>query len=134
MIDPGATAAPGVGLVPTTVPFGWSDSTCWLLTAKPAPWSADVAFASGWPTTFGTATGFGPFETLTRTEVFHSTTAPAGGAVASTVFAGLSELISKSLYFRCACVSAAVASAAFVPTVSGTCVFGLPFETKSVTV
>ena len=34
---------------------------------KPAPSSAPAAFAYGCPTTSGTATGFGPRETLIRT-------------------------------------------------------------------
>src|SRR5580765_4399681 len=43
---------------------GSFESTNVGLTLKPSARSTDVAVASGWPTTVGTETGVGPFDTL----------------------------------------------------------------------
>ena len=65
-------------------------------TPKPARCSSDAAWSYGSPTTFGTATGFGPFETLIRTWVPSTTTVPAPGDCAVTVPSSRSELTSTT--------------------------------------
>src|SRR5207247_4600649 len=80
---------PPPGDWPTTVSFGWSESTCCGgPMAKPAPCSTETADGYGCPTTLGTAIGFGPFETLMRTDEPSTRTVPALGSCAVTVCPG----------------------------------------------
>ena len=124
---------PAAGLWPTTMPASASSSTFWRETAKPTPWRIDSALSNGLPTTFGTAIGFGPEETLTRTVVPTITSVPALGAVASTVLTGSSELTGTTFGSRPAAVSSATAWSRLRPTSVGTRTFDGPVETTIVT-
>src|SRR5262245_43009573 len=87
----------------------------------------------GWPTTAGTSTGCGPFDTLIQTVVFTVTLVPSGGSCASTSPAGLLEGTSRTFGFRCCRASASTAAVDCWPTTPGTSTFGRPVETQIVT-
>ena len=60
----------------------WAAVSDWMstrVTTKPWPFSADSAFANGWPVTSGTGTGFAPRETLMRTSEPFFTCSPGAG-------------------------------------------------------
>src|SRR6266567_7105571 len=120
---------PGPGLMPMTVSFGWSDFTSVRDTAKPFASRVEFAVSKLDPMTFGTATGVGPFETLRRTRESCSTETPAIGDCETTSPCGLSDSTVTVLHLRLAAWSAAKASSSFLPTTSGTWVFGAPVET-----
>ena len=100
---------------------------------KPAAWSVAVAWSSGLPTTLGTATGAGPFETLIRTELPTTSFVPAFGSCAVTWFAGVFELTPCTSGFRCSAFSWLTASDSCWPTSVGTATFGFPVEIQIVT-
>src|SRR5205085_3065551 len=102
-------------------------------TAKPFAFSTELACAYGWPTTGGTATSAGPFETLIRTFDPFTTFTPGAGDWATTVFTSFVELTSWTSGSRPAEASAAAASVASLVRTSGTTTFALPVETKIVT-
>ena len=131
--DPLLCCVPAAGFWPTTVPAAAGSSTSSRATAKPAPWSEDWALSNADPITFGTVTGFGPFETLTRTVEPSISSVPAFGAVASTVLTGWSELTETTLAFSPALTRSETAWSLLWPTTSGTLVFGGPVETTIVT-
>src|SRR6476620_10384999 len=79
IVAPGGWNVPTPGIVLTTVSFGASDLTASRLTAKPSPSKVEFADSNVEPITFGIATGFGPFETLSVTTVPCFTDAPAVG-------------------------------------------------------
>ena len=78
-VEPRAAFAPPAGLWRTTMPSGWSESTSWRATAKPAPWSRDDADSKVSPTTVGIPTGRTPRETLIRTLESLFTRLPGSG-------------------------------------------------------
>ena len=84
--------------------------------------------------TLGTATGFGPDETLIRTEEPATTTTPGFGFWAVTWFACCEELTCTTLGSSCRRVSSATAASRDLPTRLGTVTFGLPLETRIVTI
>src|SRR6187399_3034720 len=84
--------------------------------------------------TLGTATGLGPDETLIRTEEPATTTTPAFGACAVTWFACCDELTCTTLGWSWRRVSSATAALRDLPTRLGTVTFGLPLETRIVTI
>ena len=133
-VEPLAASELPFGSWPTTTSFGWSSSTSRRATAKPAPWSCDAAWSYRSPTTDGTATGFGPFETLMRTVEPSITTVPPLGACAVTIPGSSSEETSTTFGSSPAFVSASTASSRRAPTTSGTFTFAFPVETRTVTI
>src|SRR5690242_7182382 len=133
IVEPFGWKLPADGLSPTTVSFGWSESTSFRATANPAACSSELACSNGSPITEGTPTGATPFETLIRTTVPSTTFAPAFGNWPVTWPDGLSEWISTTFGFSCTDARAAVASVACLPTTLGTTDFALPVETRIVT-
>ena len=99
-------------------------------TTKPARCSSEAAWSYGRPTTFGTFTGRGPFDTLTRTCVPSTTTVPALGDCAVTVPSSRSELTSTTCAISPERVISATASATDWPTTLGIATSGLPEETS----
>src|SRR6187200_1944515 len=85
------------------------------------------------PTTFGTATGFGPEETLIRTDAPAVTTTPGRGSCAVTTFGGRSEGTDTTFASRPLVVSSATAASRDSPTREGTVTFGFPLDTRIVT-
>ena len=67
--EPFPAEAPRPGLWLMTVFAGWSFVTKRGLTWKPCAWSVEVAWSIGRLSTFATAIGCGPFETLIRTRL-----------------------------------------------------------------
>ena len=133
-VDPFGAGTLPPGSCPTTTPAAASfDDTSFLEATKPAAPSTVTAESYGRPTTFGTSTDFGPFETLIRTTVPSSTVSPALGSWAVTVPSSLSELTSTTLAFRPASAIACTASSRPLPRTSGTGVFRFPSDTISVT-
>ena len=76
----------------------------------------------------------GPDETLIRTDAPASTTTPGCGFCAVTWFAGFAELTCTTFATRSRCVSSATAASRDLPTSEGTVTFGLPLETRIVTI
>ena len=127
-VDPGTTELPDCGLWVTTVSAGWFDSTSLRATANPAACSCELAVAKLEPTTFGTATGCGPFETCSVTSDPWSTDAPAVGVWPITVPVCLSEVTWMTFAFSFASASRPTASVDDTPRTLGTVVFGLPLD------
>ena len=100
---------------------------------KPLPSSAELALSKLEPITFGTATGFGPFETRSVTVEPCTTEAPPVGFCDTISPWGWLESISTGLPFRFALCRSASAWASFSPRTSGTFVFGGPSDEKIVT-
>ena len=67
IVVPGGWDVPGPGSSPTTVFLGSLASTSTRATAKPFASSVEFALSKLKPITFGTAIGFGPFETRSVT-------------------------------------------------------------------
>ena len=84
------------------------------------------------PTTDGTATGFGPFETLIRTFEPATSTVPGCGSCAVTVSAGWAEL-TPTARVEPALRQLRDGFVGVLPTTSGTVTFGFPVETRIVT-
>jgi len=103
----GGWNVPGLGLMPMTVSFGWSDLTSVRDTAKPFASSVEFAVSKLEPMTLGTATGVGPFETSRRTREACATDAPAVGDCEITSPCGLSDLTVTVFHLRLAAWSAA---------------------------
>src|SRR6266446_9996935 len=116
-----------------TVFAGWSFGTKRGLTWKPCAWRVEVAWSIGRLSTFATAIGCGPFETLIRTDCPTGIFVPSGGSWAVTSPVGLLELTPCTSGFRCSRVSAATASVDCWPTRFGTVDFGKPLDTQIVT-
>ena len=75
-VDPREPSDPPLGVWRVTMPAAWSESSSMRDTTKPARCSSEAAWS--WEgLTFGTFTGRGPFDTLTRTCVPSTTTVPA---------------------------------------------------------
>ena len=100
------------------------------VTPNPARWSSAEAWSYGSPTTFGTSTGFGPFETLIRTCVPSTTTVPGWSDCAVTVPSSRSEFTSETWTLRPAAVSSRTAESRSCPTTVGTVTFGRPDDTS----
>ena len=111
-VEPREPSDPPFGSWSVTIPAAWSESTSIRETPKPARWSSDAACSYGSPTTFGTVTGRGPFDTLIRTCVPSTTTVPAPGDCPVTVPSSRSELTSTTWASSPARVSSATASSA----------------------
>jgi hypothetical protein len=109
------------------------EGTLFVATAKPAACSVELALATFWPTTLGTAIGTGPLETFNVTVEPWSTEAPEEGFWSITVSAGLLESTRTTLAFKCASFSAATASVEESPITLGTVVCGFPEEDVIVT-
>ena len=133
IVEPLLCWVPAAGVCPTTMPAAAASSTSSRATPNPMPWSADWALSNALPTTFGTVTGSGPFETLIRTVESTISSVPAFGACASTSFTGCNELTATTFAFSLAPTMSATASSRLLPTTSGTRVFGFPVETRIVT-
>jgi hypothetical protein len=126
---PGAWNVSAAGLWSTTVPFGSFESTSALATAKPRASRVEFAVSNVWPTTFGTPTGCGPFETLSVTVEPSSTDAPAFGVCETTSPSGWLESTRWVLPFSFASWRSESARSTCSPTTLGTEVFGGPVDT-----
>src|SRR5579862_1649837 len=82
--EPFPAEVPDCGLWSITVFAGWSFGTYRVLTLKPAACSVELAWSIGSVSTFGTAIGCGPFETLMRTGWPCVSFSPGGGDWAVT--------------------------------------------------
>src|SRR6266550_2376410 len=129
IVVPGGWSVPGPGLVLTTVSFGASDFTSLRKTANPLPRRIEFAESNVEPTTFGTAIGFGPFETLRLTCVPCFTDKPAVGDCEITCPWGLSDSVGMALPFSFASWRSDSALSSGSPTTLGTSVLGGPSET-----
>src|SRR5882724_12369234 len=125
----GGWSVPGPGLVLTTVSFGASDFTSLRKTANPLPRRVEFADSNVEPTTFGTATGFGPLETFSLTCDPCFTDRPALGDCEITCPCGLSDSVGTAVPFSFASWRADRALSSGSPTTLGTSVFGGPCET-----
>src|SRR5665647_186141 len=103
------------------------------MTLKPCAWRSELAVAIGSPTTLGTDTGVGPFDTLKCTTDPSGCFVPAGGSCAVTSPAGFVDGTWSTAAFRCASLSAPTASVDCFPTREGTSTFGTPEETQILT-
>jgi hypothetical protein len=124
---------PPLGLWPITVFAGWVLSTYRGCTLKPFAWSSEAACSNGSPTTEGTSSGCGPFDTLSRTRLPTVSFTPAFGSCAVTSPAAFSDGTLCRSGFSRSFVSAATASVDCCPTRSGTADFGSPVETQMCT-
>src|SRR5689334_9724719 len=89
--EPFPAEVPDCGLWSITVLAGWLLSTKRVLTWKPAACSVELAWSIGMFSTFGTAMGCGPFDTLIRTGWPCVSFSPEGGDCAVTSPAGLDD-------------------------------------------
>ena len=127
-----AVELPG-GSWSTTSPAGRLLSTAARPTVKPAACSCAAAVSYVCPITAGTATGFGPLDTLTRTEAPSTTILPGGGSCAVTMSDCLSDGTSWTSASSPRLVSSFTAVSRDLPTSDGTLTFFLPLETRIVT-
>ena len=89
---PAGSFAPPPGSCAVTSSIGADALTSLFATLKPRPSSALLAFAYGCPTTFGTSSRRGPWETLIRTiDPFRTSVPPAGDSAVIVPVAACGE-------------------------------------------
>ena len=97
--EPSFSFAPPLGSCETTMPAFLSENSFVTSVSKPAPVKSAIASDSLSPTTSGTVSRGGPFETASRTVSPSSTFVPASGLCANTIprgFALASRAVSGS--------------------------------------